>query len=324
MSIIVPIGWAYTQDFQAAPPGGSQAFPKWLVEEVELGGSRVLLGRGVRRVEVESGSVTGVLLSAKPRRGIEEHLVRCRYVVATNDVLTLYKRMLPPGTLAPKRLSKMKSMEMYSSCVTLSIGLNCPAEDLGFGPEMVTLTRDDLLLEKQNCGEPEIASITVLAPSIRDSSLAPGGCGTLTIYIAAEIEYGDHWKTGADFERGAAYKEFKQAYADIIIRRVEEQFDIELCSHIEMLDIATPVTHWRYTGNHRGSLMGGRPTRANMRGRVANYRTPIKRLYLGGHWAEYGGGVPVASRAGANAALLVLKEAKRSEYRRLRDLLDNR
>lgn len=324
MSVIVPIGWAYHHDFQSAPEGGSQAFPAWLKGRVEAAGSRVLLGRGAHRIEVAQGAVAGVVLEEKPRRQEAEHLVHCSHVVATNDVLSLYEKMLPPGTLDAKRLAKLQNMELYSSSVTISIGLDCAPEELGFGEEMLVLTRDDVAREEQNNGDPEEAAITILAPSLRDPSLAPTGKGTLVIYISAEIEYGDHWKTGEGLERGEAYREFKDAYAAQALARIEQVLGIDLRAHIEVIDIATPVTHWRYTGNHRGSLMGGRPTRVNMRNRVASYRTPVKRLFLGGHWAEYGGGVPVATRAGANSALLVLKETNRDEFRRLRDALDGR
>jgi len=322
MSIIVPIGWAYHRDFQAAPVGGSQAFPRWLTECVRETGSQVLLGRGVKRVTVDRGRVTGVVLDAKPRRKLPETPVRAQHVIATNDVLTLYERMLPRGTLAEKRLRRLREMELYSSSVTLSIGLDLPSEELGFGEEMLILTRDDVPREEQNNGDPEGAAITVLAPSVRDATLAPPGKGTLVVYVEAEMEYGENWKTGEGLERGAAYKDFKQAYADRILARIERTLGIELRSHIEVLDVATPVTHWRYTGNRGGTLMGGRPTRPNMRNRIAGYRTPVKGLLLGGHWAEYGGGVPVATRAGANSALLVLKQRRPEEFRRLRDLLD--
>jgi phytoene dehydrogenase-like protein len=324
MSIIVPIGWAYHHDYQAAPEGGSQAFPRWLVKHVEANGSRVMLGRGASRIQVEKGRAVGVMMEAKPRRNLPEQLVRCSHVIATNDILTLYKEMLPANTVSAARMAKLESMEMYSSSVTLSIGLNCPAEELGFGAEMMTLTRDDVPLDQQNCGEPELASITVLAPSVRDASLAPADKGTLTIYISADIEHGDYWKTGAGLERGDDYRNFKEAYADAVLKRVEREIGTDLRGHIEVLKIATPVTHWRYTGNHRGSLMGGRPSQPNFRNRVAGYRTPVKNLLLGGHWAEYGGGVPIAARAGSNAALLVLKQANRAEFRRLRAAMGGR
>lgn len=324
LSIMVPIGWAYHDDFQAPPAGGSQAFPHWLQKHVEANGSRVLLGRGASRIEVENGRAVGVVLDAKPRRKIPEQLVRCKYVVATNDILTLYEEMLPPGSVPSALITRLKNMETYSSSVTLSIGLDCPAESLGFGEEMLILTRDDVPRDQQNCGDPDRAAITVLAPTTRDPSMAPAGKGTLTVYISAEIDHGDYWKTDAGFGRGEAYRQFKEAYADTVLDRVEQELGVDVRGHIEVMKIATPVTHWRYTGNRGGSLMGGRPTRPNIKNRVASYTTPVKNLLLGGHWAEYGGGVPIATRAGANAALLILKKSNRTEYRRLRDVLDGR
>ena len=49
--------------------------------------------------------------------------------------------------------------------------------------------------------------------------------------------------------------------------------------------------------------------------KVAAYRTPVKNLLVGGHWAELGGGVPIAVKAGANAAMLVLKEENLPAYK---------
>ena len=154
--------------------------------------------------------------------------------------------------------------------------------------------------------------------------MAPAGKGTLTIYAAAEMDYGDTWKTGPGLKRGPEYKAFKKQYADAVLDRVEATLGIDLRGHIEVLDIATPITHYRYTSNRLGSIMGGRPSKPNMKAKLAHYHTPVKNLYLGGHWAEYGGGVPVATRAGANTALLVIKQENREAYRELCDVMDGR
>ena len=57
-------------------------------------------------------------------------------------------------------------------------------------------------------------------------------------------------------------------------------------------------------------MMGARPGKENMQAKVAHYRTPVKNLLLSGHWAELGGGVPIAVKSGFNAALLVFKDEK--------------
>ena len=69
--------------------------------------------------------------------------------------------------------------------------------------------------------------------------------------------------------------------------------------------------------------MGARPGRQTMKNKISHYQTPVKNLILGGHWAELGGGVPIAVKAGANASLLILKKENRCAFRALAGYMDN-
>jgi len=158
------------------------------------------------------------------------------------------------------------------------------------------------------------------------SSLAPEGKGTLVVQTAAYLDYADRWHTGPGLARGAAYRDCKRRYADILLDRVERALALGLRKHIEVMEVATPVTYWRHTGNRDGSIMGARPTRRNIRGslrhRIAHHRTPVRNLLLGGQWAEYGGGAPAAVKAGTNASLLVLKQTNPRAFADLREVMD--
>ncbi len=155
--------------------------------------------------------------------------------------------------------------------------------------------------EQHNGTDPHLAGLSVIAPSLRDPTMAPKGKGTLTVYSQATLAYGDHWKTEPGLVRGEAYQEFKRQHADVLLQRVEEKLAPGLRKHIEVIDIATPVTHLRYTGNRDGTIMGQLTSKRNMKFKVSGYRTPVENLLVGGHWAELGGGVPMAVKAGANA-----------------------
>jgi membrane-associated phospholipid phosphatase len=67
--------------------------------------------------------------------------------------------------------------------------------------------------------------------------------------------------------------------------------------------------------------MGAMPTTKNILAGVAHYRTSVKNLLVGGHCGEYGGGVPLAVKAGTNASLIILKELAPSAYQELRTAL---
>jgi prolycopene isomerase len=68
--------------------------------------------------------------------------------------------------------------------------------------------------------------------------------------------------------------------------------------------------------------MGRSPTDRNIRARIAHYMTPVKGLLLGGHWAEYGGGIPMAIKAAANTSLLILRQAEPRAFKELCAVMD--
>jgi prolycopene isomerase len=145
--------------------------------------------------------------------------------------------------------------------------------------------------------------------------------GTLTLFIPAFINQYDYWKTERDengnYIRGEEYKALKKEVADIILDRIEEKLIPGLREHILYLDIATPITHQRYTGNKGGSMMGQRPGKENSQGRVASYFTQYKNLFQSGHWADLGGGIPIAVKSSLNTSFLVLKQENKPVFQLL-------
>jgi len=315
LSCLVPIGWAYTGDYQMPPEGGSRAFPQWLCRLLREWDATVCYRSSVSRILLDGKRVKGVAVEGRGE-------IACKHVVAACDLHALYTRMLPAGAIEARRVRRIEEADLYDSSVTLSLCLDAPPAELGFDEELVFLTRDGISRADHVAHDPHKVGLSILAPSLRDPTLAPKGKGTLTVYAAARLEDGDTWMTGPNLERGEAYRKYKREYADVLIERVERALSPGLRGHIELCEIGTPVTHYRYTGNRGGSIMAAKATGKNIRRGVAHYRTPIQNLYLGGQWAEYGGGVPVAVRAGINSALLVLREERPRAFDEVRTLLD--
>lgn len=324
LSCLVPIGWAYYGDYQSPPKGGGQVIPEWLEYIVRYYGNDLFFKTKVKEILLDGDIATGVSFE---HRG-ETFNVNSKYIVAACDVEALYEKMLPDTVIKPAFKEKLRNAELYSSSVTVSIGLDCPTEDLGFNEELVHLASESVPRGQHTSGDPHTSEISILAPSLRDKSLAPEGCGTLTLFMPAFMDYNSEWLTQKDdagnYIRGEAYKELKSRIAEILIGRVEEKLAPGLRRHIMFYDVATPVTHWRYTGNRNGSMMGAKPGRQNMQSKVAHYRTPVKNLFLGGHWAELGGGVPIAVKAGANATLFILQKEKPAAFTVLAKYMDGK
>jgi len=312
LSVMVPLGWAHIGDFQTPPEGGSKVFPSWLVGHIEAAGGQVALRRRAEEIILQDGRAVAV-------RTDKDERIACDYVLAACDLETVYEKMLPEGTIPAPLLKKLRGADLYPSSVSVHLGLDCPAEKLGFSEEMIYLADAGLSRGAYGDGDPSTAGISVLAPTVRDKSLAPEDKGTVTLYCPAFMN--QDWKLEGG-ERGSAYKEAKAAYAKILIDRVEAAMAPGLATHIELQDVSTPITHHRYTRNKGGSIMAARPNKANMQAKVAHYKTAVPNLFLSGHWAEYGGGVPIAVKAGSNAALLVLKDENPEAFKVLAKVMD--
>ena len=323
LGCLIPIGWSYFHDFQSPPKGGSQVIPQWLEYVVNFYQNPVGLHCKVNEIFVENGRCTG--LSFEQRGKL--HRLNSKYIVAACDIETLYEKMLPAAAVPAGLKKKLKKADLYSSSITVSLALDCTAESLGFNEELIHLVDENQPFNDQSGGDPSRSEISIIAPSMRDKSLAPENHGTLTLYMPACMEYKNEWETQLDIygkrTRGEAYQHLKKEVAEILIGRVEEKLAPGLRAHILFYEVATPVTHWRYTGNKNGTMMGARPGRKNMKNKISHYRTPVKNLILGGHWAELGGGVPIAAKAGANASLLILQKENRGAFKSLAGYMNN-
>jgi len=322
LSCLVPIGWAYNNDFQSPPQGGGQVITEWLEHLVRYFEQDIFYRCQVKKIITEGAVATGVLCHRNGR----DCSIAAKYIIAASDAPTLYNQLLPAHLVPDKLKINLQKAELYSSSVTVSIALDCPVEALGFNEELVHLSSAAVPRREQAAGNPQLTEISILAPSFRDKTLAPDGHGTLLLFMPAEMKFEQEWRTEKDAQgnciRGKAYKELKEAVARQLIQRVEEKVAPGLQQHILFYEVATPVTHWRYTGNTGGSMMATKPNRHNMVNKVATYGTPVKNLYIGGHWAELGGGIPIAVKAGANAALLLLQKENLPAYKAIVAYID--
>ena len=317
LSCLVPIGWIYTNNYHLAPKGGAATLARELSKTVGAYGGDIRLNTRAVRIVMERGRAVGVVFEDRDKKEFE---VSCKYVIAACDTEYLYTQLLPESVVPRRLVRNIRRADLYDSAVTISLGLNRPARDFGVGEEMIYLTKDDLPRAEQDGGDPRDARITLLSSASADPSLAPPGKGTLTIYLPAKLSLYDGWHTAEGFSKTAAYRELKQQYADTVIKRIEHALMPGLRDSIEVCDVASPVTYLRYTGNRDGTIMGTRMSFKNLLRGVSGYQSPVRNVLIGGQWAEYSGGIPTAIRAGANAAMMILKRESPDAFEASREM----
>ena len=310
ISVMVPFCWAFDKSFQMPPKGGCRTIASWLCDRLESFGGKIFLGKRVAKIIVDGNAATGIRLE----NGEE---IDADYVIAACDVLQLYSKLLPKNTATPNFMKSMDDAILYTSNFSICLGLDCDPVALGFGEEVLNLIVPSL--EHDDRRE---SVIMIIAPSVRDESAAPSGKGTLTIHCPIGMDYCNYWHTDNGFKRGNAYYELKTKFTDKLMSCVENSMHLNLRDHVEVMEVATPITYWRYTANDKGSTMGTKPCRHNIKAKISSYKTPIENVWVGGHGADYGGGVPMAAAAGANACLAILKEVNQVEFDKLCAVMD--
>jgi len=322
LSCLVPVAWAYSNNFQKTPSGGSREYPFWLKKYAEKFGNEIFLKSKVTEVLVENNTVNGVNVLMNN----ETVSVNCKYVIAACDAETLLNKMLPSDLVSEKKKENLSNAELYSSAFTVSVALNCPAENLGFGEENIFFFNSKVNHEDLTGGDAYKSGLHISAPSVKDKSLVPEGCGTLNLFIPAEIHNHNFWACEKDgegnFIRTEKYRCLKKEFAEILINRTAERFAPDLKKHILFYDAATPMTYLRYTGNKNGTMMGQKPSKENILKKTASYKTPVKNLLQSGHWADLGGGVLIAVKSALNTTLMVLKKENKRKFKLLAGYID--
>ncbi len=140
-----------------------------------------------------------------------------------------------------------------------------------------------------------------------DPTWAPPGKTVLKVMFTADYTY---WKDlRQDPKR---YQEEKERIADQVIALLDQRY-LGLAGHVEMRDVATPVTWERYTGNWQGSMEGWMITEKTFPPfRMSKTLPGLKSFYMAGQWVEPGGGVPTAALSGRNVIQIICKRERRT------------
>jgi phytoene dehydrogenase-like protein len=89
------------------------------------------------------------------------------------------------------------------------------------------------------------------------------------------------------------YISIKQKITEQLIEAVSKVLEIpNLKKHIEVMELATPITFRNYSNNPTGAIMGWKMTPLQFILNPLSQKTPIDNLFLCGQWASPSGGLP--------------------------------
>jgi len=138
-----------------------------------------------------------------------------------------------------------------------------------------------------------------------DPGMAPPGKSAVEIWYATRYDY---WKKlSAD---RPAYEAEKKRIADISIAELDKRWP-GFASAAEVVDVPTPATYFRYTGNWQGSPDGWYITPENMGKQTLLRALPgLSNLHMVGQWTAPFTGTVIAALSGRQLIQILCKRDK--------------
>jgi phytoene dehydrogenase-like protein len=275
-----------------SPVGGAQRVANAFAEAVIRNGGEIEYSERVAEIKVNKRRVSGVVM-------VDGFEIQSNSVVAAIDGNQLYKRLIP-SKMVPRSYKKRLNGPLSSPYVIVSLVTGINPADFGFSGPEINFLASNSMSELLKPNEPETGNYRIVLPQYRTADASPDLYG-LQIVSNASFDFAENWKTGESLEPNEAYQAYKHEYAMRLIGKVEEHFP-GLSERIEDIDIATPITMYRYTLNDHGAGSGWSKFHS------WKHKVPfIKGLYQAGHWVAPPGVFSVAS-SGQLAANLILNK----------------
>jgi phytoene dehydrogenase-like protein len=273
------------------PLGGSQGVVFRMAETYQKLGGEIHYKSRVKDLIVENDRAVGVRLEDGT-----EH--RADLVVWAGDGHTVIFDILGGRYLDDQVRSMYSDWTPVVSPVQVMLGV---ARDLSQEPHLI-------VFEAEN-------PITIAGEEHRwlhflhrcfDPSMAPPGKSVAEVWYATPYEY---WEELA--RDRVRYEEEKKRIADVTIAELDKRWP-GFASQVEVVDVPTPATYVRYTGNWRGSPDGWYLTTENMK-----KLTPLRSLpglsgfHMVGQWTMPYAGVPGSALSGRQLIQLLCNQSGR-------------
>lgn len=249
----------------------------------ELGG-QVTYRATVEEIIVENDRAVGVRLAD----GSE---YRADVVVSAADGYSTIFKMLDGRYVNGKIENRYRNWKLIRPMVMVSFGV---AREFADEPWMSII----MLEQPFTVGNQSIDGIMVRIFNYSARFAPPG---KTVIQASFETEW-DFWnELHKDRPR---YEAEKERVAEEVLERLEAHYP-GFSSQVEMTDVATPYTTWRYTRNHNGAYMGWLPTPEVITTWIERTLPGLSNFYMAGQWVMPGGGVPPCLYSGQHVVQLL-------------------
>jgi all-trans-retinol 13,14-reductase len=295
----------YLQEGGYYPKGRSQKISDAFVKFIEDHGGTVKLKTRVEKILTKDHAAYGV----KVEDGTE---YTGKVIVSNANAFDTFLKMMDEKDHLKGYLARFDTYSVSLSCFQVFLGLKKDlVREVGIEDSEIFYApgySDDTAYKAFLEADVENSGYGLMLYDNVYKGYSPEGKNTVNILV---LQGYDHWeKYEADYRQGnkKEYRAEKERMADILIKKVEETILPGLSEAIEVKEIGTPLTNWRYTRNYRGAIYGWDQTMNNTGPNRVPHATPIKNLYLAGAWTQPGHGYGAVIPSGLECFAEIVKK----------------
>lgn len=273
IAFVLTLAWMGRGD-ASYPIGGSQAVIGAIAERFRALGGKLRLAAPVEEILTDNGAATGVRLADG------ETILADWIVSAADGHATIYDML--GGRFRDATLDEAyATLEPFPSYLQVSLGV---AKALSDQPGYLTQ-----VLSAPIEIDPETRTDQIAFRIFNyDPSFAPVGKTAVTTTLPSRnLAY---W-SGLRRSDPGAYDAEKRRVADMVVSVLSQRIP-DVAAAVEVVDVSTPATVVRYTGNWRGSMEGWLMTPATGVRQLPMTLPGLERFLMAGQWVAPGGGLP--------------------------------
>ncbi|OGF64725.1 MAG: hypothetical protein A2Y62_14845 [Candidatus Fischerbacteria bacterium RBG_13_37_8] len=286
LAIVFSLAWMHNCD-AGYPIGGSLKMIGLIEETYKKLGGEIKFRAKVKQIQVENNRAVGVVLENGEQ--IKADVV----ISAADGYATIYKML--EGKFVDNKINKIyETYKPFPSYVQVSFGVNDSFKD---EPGFI-----NILLDHEIEIDPETRMNNLSFRIFNyDPTFAPPGKTAIVCFIPT-YNY-EYWITLRENDN-SLYADQKNKIAQEVIAIFEKRFPFAH-DKIEVLDVATPATVFRYTGNWKASMEGWLLTPATGFGQLPATLPNLKNFYMVGQWISPGGGLPSGLLTARNVSKII-------------------
>ena len=270
------------------PRGGFQSVVDGLAAAVTKHGGEIIVGNGAQRILVEDGAVVGVQLD----QGGD---VRTPLVVSNADAHHTFAELVGEDHLPKPFLRRLARMQPSLSAFVLFLATTLDVAEATHVHEIFLNRRWDQDESYRDVLEGRPGGMWVTAPTVADPSLAPEGEHLVIVSAIARYDVDPGWS------------DRREAFAEELLDEAEAVYP-GLRDHVTFAENGTPETLRAFSGNEGGAAYGWANTPQQAVKRLP-LDTPIRGLFLAGHWSRPGSSYFRCFTSGVQVSQFILAAA---------------